>query len=69
MAVHNGALFLRQQIDSILPQLNGDDELIFSDDASADNSLEIINFYSDPKIHFVASKEIWQPHKKILNTH
>jgi glycosyltransferase involved in cell wall biosynthesis len=63
MAVHNGALFLRQQIDSILPQLKDGDELIISDDASTDNSIEIINSYPDPRIRLLRSLKFGKPSK------
>ncbi len=36
MATYNGALYIKEQIDSILPQLEENDELIISDDQSKD---------------------------------
>ena len=42
MAVYNGAKFVQAQIDSILPQLMMEDELIICDDCSNDNTLDII---------------------------
>lgn len=45
MAVYNGEKYLREQIDSILPQLLDNDELIISYDKSIDNSYEIIKEY------------------------
>ncbi len=53
MATYNGAAYLREQIDSILPQLRDDDELVIVDDASADGSREIIASYDDPRIRCV----------------
>lgn len=48
---YNHASFLRQRIDSILNQTFSDFELIILDDASNDNSVEIINEYkNNPKI-------------------
>ncbi len=55
MATYNGARFIREQIDSILPQLGAEDELIVSDDGSTDGTLEIIESYADPRI--AVSKE------------
>ncbi len=60
MATHNGEKYIREQLDSILPQLSIDDELIISDDGSTDNTLNIIEQYNDPRIKL--SKFI-QPYK------
>ena len=45
MAVYNGEKFIREQIDSILPQLGKNDELIISYNPSTDNTFHIINSY------------------------
>ena len=50
MATYNGERFIRQQIDSILPQLSSDDEIIVSDDGSSDRTLEILESYKDSRI-------------------
>lgn len=50
MATYNGARFIKQQIDSILPQLGTDDELIISDDGSTDGTLDILASYNDARI-------------------
>ncbi len=50
MATYNGARFIREQIDSILPQLGTEDELIISDDGSMDGTLGIIEAYADSRI-------------------
>lgn len=50
MAVYNGEDFIKEQIDSILPQLKDSDELIVSDDGSTDQTLSIINSYADDRI-------------------
>jgi glycosyltransferase involved in cell wall biosynthesis len=61
MAVHNGELFLRQQIDSILLQLKEGDELIISDDASIDSTIEIINSYNDSRICLLPPRKFGSP--------
>lgn len=45
MPAYNGAVFLRQQIDSILSQLGETDELVISDDGSQDGTISIIKEY------------------------
>lgn len=50
MAVKNGSRFIRQQIDSILPQLSSADEFIVSDDHSVDDTLSLIQNYGDHRI-------------------
>jgi len=63
MAVHNGALFLRQQIDSILAQLNPGDELMISDDKSTDSTMAIIKSYDDARICLLPSLKFGSPTK------
>lgn len=46
MAVYNGEKYIREQIDSILGQLNSNDELIISYDESTDGTWNIINEYA-----------------------
>lgn len=60
MATHNGEKYIKEQIDSILPQLSIDDELIISDDGSTDNTLNIIEQYNDPRIKLT---KFIQPYK------
>lgn len=42
IATYNGATFISEQIESILPQLTDGDEIIISDDASSDDTLSIV---------------------------
>jgi len=50
MATKNGATFIREQLDSILVQLNKEDEILISDDCSRDDTLNIIRSFEDPRI-------------------
>ena len=50
MATYNGEKYIKQQIDSILKQLGDSDELIISDDASTDKTIQIIQEFKDNRI-------------------
>ncbi len=56
MATYNGAEFLRTQLDSILAQLEPEDELLVQDDGSSDDTLSIIDSYHDPRIEVVRNE-------------
>jgi glycosyltransferase involved in cell wall biosynthesis len=53
MAAHNGAHFIREQVESILGQLAADDELVVVDDASRDETVAILESFSDPRLRVV----------------
>lgn len=53
IATYNGEHFLREQLDSILPQLGEEDEVIVSDDGSTDATFDILNSYSDARIRLL----------------
>lgn len=55
MAVKNGSRFLTEQIESILPQLTGTDELVISDDHSTDNTIELIKDFRDNHIKLLSN--------------
>jgi glycosyltransferase involved in cell wall biosynthesis len=50
MAVYNGEKFIHAQIQSILNQIDDDDELIIIDDCSSDSSVSIIKSFDSSKI-------------------
>ncbi len=52
LPVYNGALYLEQQLNSILEQLEPDDEIVAAYQPSSDNSLEILERYqrSDKRV-------------------
>lgn len=54
MATYNGAKFLREQLDSILTQLDGCAMIIVADDGSTDGTLEILREYGARDIKDVA---------------
>lgn len=49
-AVYNGAKFLPETIRSILDQTFGDLEYVLVDDASSDDSVEVIRSFQDPRL-------------------
>lgn len=53
MASYRGASFIADQIRSILDQLDAVDELVIYDDASPDNTVEVINGVNDPRIRLI----------------
>ena len=50
MATFNGEKYLKEQIKSIIAQLDINDEIIISDDGSTDSTIEIINSFNDFRI-------------------
>ncbi len=50
LATYNGEAYISEQITSILKQLKSDDELIISDDSSTDDTINIIQSFSDERI-------------------
>lgn len=55
MAVFNGAEFILEQIESILPELTSSDEVIVVDDCSSDGTPELVEAIGDPRIRLVRS--------------
>ena len=57
MNCHNGETFLKQSIDSIINQSFKNWELIFFDNVSDDNSLEIVETFNDKRIKVFKSEK------------
>jgi glycosyltransferase involved in cell wall biosynthesis len=63
MATYNGAAFIRPQIDSIVSQLGPDDEIIFSDDGSTDQTHAIIQSYNNNRFKLIVNERSGSPAK------
>ena len=50
IATYNGEKYIEEQISSILMQIGENDEIVISDDGSKDNTLGIIEKFSDKRI-------------------
>lgn len=56
MAVYNGEKYIKEQLDTIISQLESEDELVISVDPSTDSTMEILKNYAagDDRIHIYA---------------
>lgn len=53
MASYRGALFIAEQISSILVELDPEDELVIYDDASPDGTADVIRGFDDARIRLI----------------
>lgn len=53
LATYNGEKYIRVQMDSILSNLELEDEIIVSDDGSSDQTLSIIRSFNDQRIKII----------------
>ena len=59
IATYNGEKYIKEQLDSILLQLSGNDEVIITDDISTDNTVDIIKSFNDNRIKtYVNNKKL-----------
>lgn len=61
MATYNGSKYIKIQLESILSQLNYNDEIIISDDSSTDNTLSIISSFQDSRIKVFPGQKFRSP--------
>lgn len=57
MPLYNGEKYLKEAIDSILHQTYADFELLLIDDASSDNTENVIRSYNDNRIVYIKNEE------------
>lgn len=53
MPMFNASRYLRESIDSVLAQTFADFEFLIADDGSTDDSVDIVESYSDPRIRLI----------------
>lgn len=61
MTTYNGEKYIKEQLDSILCQLEEDDEVIISDDSSTDQTINIIKSYNDKRIKLFEEQKFFSP--------
>ncbi|MEA1893277.1 MAG: glycosyltransferase family 2 protein [Campylobacterota bacterium] len=61
IATYNGEKYIKEQLDSILVQLDKYDEIIVSDDSSTDSTIEIIKLYNDIRIKIYENQKFKSP--------
>jgi len=61
MATYNGGQFIASQLRSILSQLSPEDEVVISDDSSTDDTLAIIESFSDDRIRLFKNQTFCSP--------
>ncbi len=61
IATYNGEKYIKQQLNSILCQLEERDEVIISDDSSTDNTVQIIESFKDKRIKIFREQKFKSP--------
>jgi len=61
MATRNGGRFIAEQLESILRQLEPDDEVIISDDSSTDDTIAVIRSFKDERIRLFEGNRSYNP--------
>ena len=69
MATYNGEKYITEQVNSILPQLSENDELIVSDDGSTDGTLKILESFNDKRIKIFHHKRFGNRNKNTNNNY
>ena len=58
LSTYNGSLYLRKQLDSVLEQTLSDFVLLVRDDGSSDDTLSILQSYTDPRIRILTGENL-----------
>lgn len=67
LATYNGSLYIKEQLESILSQLESTDEVIISDDCSTDKTLAIVEAFDDARIKILSGIRFASPIKNFEN--
>ena len=67
MATYNGAVYIKEQLESILSQIGPEDEIVISDDGSTDATLDVIKSIGSPCIRIVQGPRMKSPSKNFEN--
>lgn len=65
IATYNGEKYIKEQLQSILPQLSEDDEVVVSDDNSRDKTIDVINSLCDKRIKIYTHRK--EPYKFLID--
>jgi len=57
IATYNGEKYIREQIESIITQIGANDEIVVSDNYSADSTIGILESYNDNRIKILRFKK------------
>lgn len=61
IATHNGERYIKKQLESIICQLDKNDEIIVSDDSSTDKTIDIIEEFNDYRIKISKFNNFYNP--------
>jgi glycosyltransferase involved in cell wall biosynthesis len=67
MATYNGEKYIQAQLNSILSQLEPDDEVVVSDDSSSDRTVEILKSIPDRRVRLFTGNTFRDPIKNFQN--
>lgn len=57
MATYNGALYVAEQLQSILDELEAHDEVVIVDDASTDSTVAVLEAVTDPRVRLIVQSK------------
>lgn len=67
IATHNGGKYIKEQLESVLPQLDASDEVIVSDDGSNDNTVDLVRALNDSRIQLLVDNKYSSPVQNFEN--